>query len=383
MEQASWLTSPEGAAAIDRAAGLLATGTALAAGTALRAEGLNPEQATAALQQAELRTLAADRYGITGTPLLTREGLEQATRPQVARHRATQLPAGPVIDLTAGLGFDSAAFLAAGHAVTCVERDPATAALLQANLPAATVVIADCRELELPTGTTVFVDPARRAGSRTADGRRAQSERDPERWSPPLSFVLALADRHAVGLKTAPGFTDIPAGWGADYVSVDRTLVEAALYSQPTFAERRRAVLIDGDSVVTVPGDQPGPSADAVGTWLLEADPAIAMADAFGSFAPAARIDDTDWLTSDARIEHSALRAFRVVEEVPADAKSLRALLRERGIGVVTVKSRHSGIEAGAFHRELRLDTSQRTAATIALIRLHGRVHAYLVEPQN
>ena len=48
-----------------------------------------------------------------------------------------------VLDLTGGLGLDTAGFAAAGLAVTAVERDPATAAYLAHNCPGARVLAAD------------------------------------------------------------------------------------------------------------------------------------------------------------------------------------------------------------------------------------------------
>ena len=85
------------------------------------------------------------------------------------------------------------------------------ATLLAANLPGAGVIVGDCTDpgtldsvlASLPDSAALFVDPARRTGRRTADGSRAQSERDPERWSPPLSFVIGLADTTAFELGTA------------------------------------------------------------------------------------------------------------------------------------------------------------------------------------
>jgi hypothetical protein len=141
LDIASWLASPSGAAAVAAAQAQWQTSAdSLAAGSRLRRElpDLDSAQVAAALSQAELRALAAARYGITGSPLLTREGLEQATRPEVADRRARLLAAAGithVIDLTAGLGFDSAAFVRAGLTVTCIERSPEIATLLAANLP--------------------------------------------------------------------------------------------------------------------------------------------------------------------------------------------------------------------------------------------------------
>ena len=71
-----------------------------------------------------------------------------------------------------------------------------------------------------------FVDPARR----NETGKRLL---DPRLGSPPLSFVLDLAQRlPAVGLKTAPGIPHhlVPAGAEAQWISVGGDVVEAGLW---------------------------------------------------------------------------------------------------------------------------------------------------------
>ena len=395
---ASWLTSPQGAGAITAAEVLWAAGTdSLAAGTRLRRDfpELDPSQVAAALSQAELRALAAERYGITGSPLLTREGLEQATRPEVARRRA-QLLAGlgvtHALDLTAGLGFDSAALVEAGLTVTCIERSPEIAALLAANLPRAAVVVGDCTDSQvldpllaaLPESSVVFVDPARRTGRRTADGSRAQSERDPERWSPPLSFVISLAARgHRVLVKTTPGFSveAVPTTWSAEWVSSDRTVVECTLASWPLFGADRRAVGLGREHFEVASTREPGAIGE-VATYLYEPDPSVVNADVIDALCEhdLVRVDaDSHWLSSQSPITHPALRGYRVDQQVTADARALRPVLRELGIGDLTVKTRGAGVDAERFRSSLKLG-GPNSSVLVILVR-EGRQQAYLVTP--
>ena len=402
LDIASWLASPSGAAAVAAAQAHWQAGAdSLAARSRLRRElpDLDSAQVAAALSQAELRALAADRYGITGSPLLTREGLEQATRPEVADRRARLLTAAGithVIDLTAGLGFDSAAFARAGLTVTCIERSPEIATLLAANvlaanLPGASVVIGDCTDPELldpllaglPESSVVFVDPARRTGRRTADGSRAQSERDPERWSPPLSFVIALAARGLrVLVKTTPGFSadSIPSGWSAEWVSSDRTVVECTLASWPLFGVRR-AVGVGREEFVVIATPELG-SVSEVARFLYEPDPAVVSANVVDALCidGVARVDPAShWLTSKSAIEHPALRGFRVDQQVTADARALRPILRDLGIGDLTVKTRGAGVDAEKFRASLKL-SGPKSGVLVILVR-EGKQEAYLVTP--
>ena len=397
LDIASWLASPSGAAAVAAAQAQWQTSAdSLAASSRLRRElpDLDSAQVAAALSQAELRALAAARYGITGSPLLTREGLEQATRPEVADRRARVLAAAGithVIDLTAGLGFDSAAFVRAGLTVTCIERSPEIAMLLAANLAEATVITGDSTDpglldpllAALPESSVVFIDPARRTGRRTADGSRAQSERDPERWSPPLSFVIALAARGLrVLVKTTPGFSvdSIPSGWSAEWVSSDRTVVECTLASWPLFGDRR-AVGVGRDEFVVAATTEVG-TADEVAGFLYEPDPAVVSAGVTDALCVDAvmRVDPTShWLTSESEISHPALRGYRVEQQVTADARALRPILRELGIGDLTVKTRGAGVDAEKFRASLKL-SGPKPGVLVILVR-EGRQEAYLVTP--
>ena len=82
----------------------------------LRAQGHDPEAIRAAIEQCELRSKASLAWKHTGQTrqhwLLTRDGLEQASHPLVARFHANLIVrsgGNDVLDLTAGLGSDSAA----------------------------------------------------------------------------------------------------------------------------------------------------------------------------------------------------------------------------------------------------------------------------------
>jgi len=376
---------------------------------------LSPNQRASALAQVELRDRAGDRYAIDASNLLlTRDGLEQATRPEVSRVRIEMLGLATgtrVVDATAGLGFDAMAFASAGMHVTAVERDPVTACLLRANLPGTSVVegdITDPEFLELATmrlspTDLVFVDPARRSGARSADGARALPERDPERWSPPWSFVQGLAERFRVCAKVAPGFppSHVPDGWQAAWIATLDGPVEACLLSWPALSARRRACVISGagthqagvghaaidqDHVVHIEDDGLGASSIApAGAWLHEPAQVVLTADLIDSLARRTGLErigpDTHWLTSDKPIDAAVLggllMSYQVLHEVPTTPKSLRAFLRSRGIRDVTIKSRGSRLDASGWRDRLRLP--EGPSAILVFLECAGAVSAYLV----
>lgn len=398
---ARWLGSAAGTAA-RQAAGASLTEAAddpLRAAALLRGStGLTTAQASAALEQATLIRLA-DRRAMTtvdtGDLLLTRDGLEAGTRPAVAAHRAEVIRASGatrVLDLTGGLGFDTRAFIDAGLAVTAVERDPVIAAFLAHNCPEATVVHADVIGAEvldelltsIAETDVVFVDPARRdpAAARDATTARARPERDPDRWSPPWSWVQSI-DHPRVAVKVAPGFRP-PPSWQAQWVSVDRTVVECALYSWPATRASHSAVLVRDDAVVdVVPAGPALPITQSVEAWLIEPDPALAAADAIGSLPDAAGLsrlgDGSSWLTGPVSPTHPGLRGYRVLSELHGSARQRRRQLDELGITRATVKSRDSRISPAQVLASLGIP--EGLEHVIIVTRIGGRTVTLVTEP--
>jgi hypothetical protein len=174
-------------------------------------------------------------------------------------------------------------------------------------------------------------------------------------------------------------------------VSVDRTLVEATLWSFDAIAPRQ-AVVIDAHGAHVLADDassQPqtmasAPVADvpAPGTVLLEPDPAVVTA---GLLDPLARRLDartlagTHWLASEHAEATPFARGYAVLEELPASVKELRRALRDRGIANPTIKSGGTGIDANRLRRELQATSGPE--ALIAVLRLDERLRAYRIEP--
>ena len=394
-----WLRSPKGRTALEAAERAMrdADGDPLLAGTRLRDAGLSPDQAVAALDQATLRRLAFQR-GMQPGPgaLLTRDGLEAATGPAVARHRAEILRAAGarrVLDLTGGLGFDTGAFLAAGLAVTAVERDPGIAGHLAHNQPAAVVVNADCTHAGVLAGLladldptdVVFVDPARRdpSGARDAVTARARPERDPERWSPPWSWVAGIPHPR-IAVKAAPGFSP-PEAWQAQWVSVDRTVVECAAYSwDATGHARSAAVVLRGEvRAVIAAGGEHRAAADRIGATIHEVDPAVSRAGALPALAAlmglASLGPSSSWLTGDEDVSHPALRSFRVIAQLAGPSRDRRRQLTDLGITRASVKCRDVDIRPAQVLRDLGL--SEGTGPVIAVTRLSGGTVTIVAEP--
>ncbi len=361
----------------------------LALAERLRAEGHPAGLVAAALTQQRLRARARGRLGpLADRLLLTPDGAEQTTRPEVAAHRAARyLRAGRrrVADLGAGIGGDALALAAAGLQVRAVEQDPVTAAVLAANAAAldlpVEVVVAAMEPAHLAGCDAAFADPARRAG-----GRRVL---DPLRWQPPLPWVLDLPV-DALGVKVAPGIDRSWAGDGREleWVSAGGDLVEAALYRGPlaTPGVSRRATLLPSAATLTDLDLPPGrPPVGPVGAVLYEPDDAVLRA---GLVAAAAErvggrlLDPTiAYVTADSAEPEGGpfLTGYLIDAVLPFQLKRLRAALRDRDVGRVVVKKRGFAVDPDELRRRLRLDGANEM--TVLLTRAGGEPLAVLARP--
>ncbi|WP_236539430.1 class I SAM-dependent methyltransferase [Spiractinospora alimapuensis] len=351
----------------------------------------------AALTQDELRRRGERKWGPLARRLyFTPNGLEQATRGSVARYRARRVaallgdPSRPVADLACGIGADLLALASAGVTVRGVDRDALTVEVARANVDALELDARGAVELGDVTAlarrpeelaeryAAVFCDPARRA----ARGRVF----DPRSYSPPWDTVLTLA--HAAPgacVKVAPGIAHdlVPPGTGAEWISVDGDLKEAALWFGSLSDGTRRATLLsergsadaldlsaplshaepDADSApVTLTADPTlgDPPVAEVKGFLYEPDDAVIRA---GLVAEAAAVVDgalldprIAYITGDALVDTPLCRAFAVTAVMPFSVKRLRAALRERHAGTVTIKKRGFAADVDKLRASLRVD---------------------------
>ena len=383
------LRTPDGEAALAAAADL-AGGDPLTAVAALRSAGVPPSLASAALTQATLRRQAVDKFGADASRLFfTRPGLEQATRSAVAVRRARRLRAAGVrtlADLGCGVGADAIAAAREGIRVVGVEIDATTAAVAAANAVAAgvadsfDVVRADALTFDVGAFDAVFCDPARRGPA----GRRVF---DPASYSPPWDFVAGLASRtpHLV-VKVAPGFDQslAPAGAEIELVSVDREVVEAALWCGKLATVPRRATVLRGPSAgeLTGTGAVAAPVGPA-GAYVYDPDGAVVRAGLVAEFASTVdgHLGDPTiaYVWSDAPVATSFARCFAVTEVLPFSLKRLRTLLRTRSVGTVEILKRGSAVDPAQFRRDLRL--SGPASTSLILTRLAGAQVAVLCQP--
>jgi predicted O-methyltransferase YrrM len=380
------LLTPEGHALLDEVRGT-APADELAVATRLRRE--HPaELVSAALAQARLRQRAAAKFGAADADRMffTPNGVEQSTRATVAAYRAERLKAlgvTSVADLCCGIGGDAIALARAGIRVLAVDRDPVTAATARANAEALgladliEVREADVQEVDTAGHDAVFVDPARRGGR----GRIF----DPEAYSPPLSWAVATAATARVAaLKIAPGIPHeaVPTAAEAEWISDGGDVKEAVLWFGTGAPGAVRATLLPGPRTLLGRG-LPDPAVRPVGRYLYEPDGAVIrahlVAEAAGELA-GGLIDPTiAYVTADTLRATDYATAYEITDELPFNVKKLKALLRERGVGNLTVKKRGSAVEPEELRRKVK--PQGPNAATVFLTRVAGAPTMLLGHP--
>ncbi|WP_298711623.1 THUMP-like domain-containing protein [uncultured Micrococcus sp.] len=364
---------PEGRALLD-ALGDVSGQDPLALSSRLRAEGHPPERVAAVLTQAGLRAKGRARLGDdVDRLLLTRDGLEQATRPVVADLHAARLCSvgvRRVADLGCGLGLDARAFADRGLDVVAVERDAVVAAAAEVNLAGhrgARVVHGDAvawARAHVPAeADAVWLDPARRQ----VGGGGSARVFDPEAFSPPLSVVTDIAATGVpVGVKLGPGLPHeaVPAGAEAEWVSVDGDVVEAALWfnaaARPGVRRAARVMTVRGGETTTAQlvsgadfGDSPEVEAvgeegmaGLVGAVLHEPDGAVIRAGLVTDLAaswpvPTRQLDPhLAYLVASEPVRDGLARAHRIEAVHGFHLASLRRWAKETGVGRLDVKKR-------------------------------------------
>jgi SAM-dependent methyltransferase len=371
------LLTPEGRALLEEVRGT-APADELAVATRLRRE--HPaELVSAAIGQARLRQRAAAKFGAEDAERMffTPNGVEQSTRASVATYRAERLKALGVTslaDLCCGIGGDAIALARAGIRVLAVDRDPVTAAVARANADALglaeliEVREADVMEVDTSGHDAVFVDPARRGGR----GRIF----DPEAYSPPLSWAVEAARKasRAAALKVAPGIPHeaVPADAEAEWISDGGDVKEAVLWfgTEPGAV---RATLLPGPRPLLGKG-LPDPQVRPVGRYLYEPDGAVIRAHLVAEVAEqldGGLVDATiAYITADELRSTPYATSYEITDQLPFNVKKLKALLREREVGVLTVKKRGSAVEPEELRKKVK--PSGPNSATVFLTRVAG-----------
>jgi len=341
------------------------------------------EIARGALEIAILRGEAKLKFPQAAQLYFTREALEQASSYEVAVHRAERFRGfAQIADLGCSIGSDTLALAEVAPTIG-IDRDPLRLAMAQANLKALglradfiqTDLLSSFPCMQYPS-VALFFDPARRE-----NGRRISSVK---KYIPPLSIVTKwLSYYPALGVKISPA-VDMRElfGYGAEieFISLKGELKETVLWFGPLKAGQRRATVLPGphmmiDDVTTLDLSQRPTLAIAQPLqYFYEPDPAViraGMVQALMVRLGAAQVDqEIAYLTADKKKSTPFARVWEIEAWFPFQLKKLRAFLRERNVGLVTVKKRGSPIAPEDLIQALHLSKDATEERVIFLTRM-------------
>lgn len=329
---------------------------------------IDPQLISAAITQAKLRQKASTQnYPVHF--VFTEEGLQQATRPQVAKYRAELLlnKFGPlnIVDLTCGLGVDSYYLSKSGHHVTSVELDRNIARIAEHNLSPVGVQVVNYKaeDFEIPADTDlVFLDPARRepGGAKSLSGQ-TKRVMDPMKWSPNWEFLIGLTNKFKVVAKVAPGIdSGLLENFDTFWISCDGDLVEAMLLSPG--AGSKTAVLIDGDICQEIPGGEKT-SPSEIGNYLIVPNPALIRASSLNYLAKAFTAglvnEHIAWLTSKDEtavtkfLGNKAASIFQILDHQKFNENGLASYVQSVAPDALTIMTRGVDLDPELLRKKL------------------------------
>jgi hypothetical protein len=388
LDDYRWLLSAEAGSAMQV---LAEPGESLMAQTARLRRQWSLERTHLLLEQADLRRRGAVKFSRSRDMFFTPLGLEQSTDEVVAAYKAARYPKGAlVLDLCSGIGGDLLALAERGPVIG-VDRQSHLALLAAANGRAvlqnswqssAAVVVADAARPIVERPACWHLDPDRRP-----QGKRTTRVEDHE---PGLPVIEALRSRCSEGaIKLAPA-AQWPEAWN-DEVELEwisrggecRQLV--AWFGDLARCRGQHAATILSRCDVaprTITG-QAGlhpPIADRIGRFVYEPDAAVLAAGLVAALAGEHRLSalalQIAYLTGDGPIHDPALACFEVLDALPYDARRMKTLLRERGIGRLEVKKRGVPHDPAQVRKQLQVPGDAE--ATLILAPLARGVTALL-----
>lgn len=342
------------------------------------------ELARSAIEQVLLRKKALKKFPHAESMFFLREALEQASSQQIAAWRSRRFAESTLVfDMGCGIGGD-ALELALVARVLAVDRDRERLRVLQLNAEQLGrdgqlhCIQADVTSLPAapPEGSTFFFDPARRI-----DGRRVHHV---HAYQPNLSSIpVWLRHMQGGGIKVSPAvrLKELEAiDCEVEFISLGRQLKEAVLWVGVLKSAERRATILPERVSLVDSAHYPAEVSEAQ-AFLYEPDPAILRAGLVRSLGRKLGLRQLDatisLLTGPERVDSPFVRRYSLHAVLPNGFKKLRAELRNRGIGTVTIKKRGSAVDVEEYRRKLRAEGEGE--GTILLTRVQGRKVALLV----
>jgi len=314
--------------------------------------GMFPKKIAEAMGELRaLRSRAVHKFALGRDMYFTKSQLEQSSSEPVAAYRAKRFAdAGikEVHDCCCGIGGDAIAMAKAGIQIHASDKDPIALVYAAENaLLHGVEAQIDFREglcgEEPPSAGALFLDPARRRGSRRI--------MNPEDWSPnPETVRMLVAGREAVAIKLSPAVDmDIllelfPTPDEIEIISYRGEAKENVFWygKLASGVSRRATILPDGASYAGE--EQALAQTGDIGAFVYDPDPALVRAGLLGRFADEQKLWNLDpeigYLSGDQELQSPFLDGFRVLAVESLDPRKMRAMLREQEVGRLVIRKR-------------------------------------------
>ena len=390
-DEIEWLTSSHASPFIEWATDQIdANSSVLSIQKHLRTE-LPKQRAIEVIKLATLRKRASQKFSQAHRMYFSERSLEQATSEIIALYKASIIEkwissfnkSACYIDLCCGIGSDSL-FMAPKTETLGFDIDPGLVSFANANAKLlnnnARFQCKDVTKQELPQNTVVHIDPDRRVNSKTTSI---------EYFQPGLEFLEKLiALEQPVAIKLAPA-TSVPDTWKhratIEWIGHQRESKQQVAwfgFEDPTIQNENRSksnrlvTIIENHSFQIA--DQfkfneerefQTPQITAVGKYLYEPHSAVLSARAENHLAVEHELkaisNKNCYLTSDVRIERSAIAGFEVLDCLPMKCRTVQTELERIGAFIDELKYR--SIEARVANPFRNIKTRGELGITLFL----------------
>ncbi len=352
--------------------------------------GLFPKKIAEAMGEVRaLRRRALVKFSRGLDMYFTKPLLEQASSEQVAQYRAerfTRAGVNKVFDPCCGIGSDSIAMALQGIEVHASDKDEVALHFAATNAEVYETqvhfTLADCSEV-LPEDGVIFIDPARRRGSRRI--------MDPQDWSPTPDQVSALLkNRSGAGVKLSPAtpletlLELFPTPDEIEVISLKGEAKETLFwYGCLADGSNRRATVLPEGATFAAP-EQAAADVGKLGTFIYDPDPALIRAGLLGAFAEEHGLHVLDpeigYLTGP-EVHSPFLSGFRVLAEETLDPRKMRAKMREHKVGKLVIKKRGIAERPSTLESRFLPKAFGKRSLVLLATRIDDRHIGILTEP--
>lgn len=363
---------------------------------------------SSALEFAILRQKAAPLGAWTSQGFFTRQSLEQATNPAISVHHAEIFRGcNSVLEICTGIGFDTAALAKVAKKVVSIEQNEEVAEFARYNLRLQGIenveILTD--NVENLWKTTAFMwkttfdgvwcDPSRR-------DERGNRVNNPERYSPPLSFVISLPVAGIIGVKLSPALnlTTVKNDWSKEWIGFGAECREQILWKGAKFTGNRVSLIEPSKNSPDFVLSQKILNSETIvqrkifnyqtqkhGNYLIETHNALIRSGCLQEF-----FDENEFSFLDENIaygisekeppESKFYQTFRIIEIFQYNFKLLKKRMLELGWGNRTeIKKRGFPEEPEAIRKQLKLPQSD-AFGVIFLTRV-GNGHLAILAKRN